>query len=225
MKYFRNKFHSREDFILNRVKGKKVLDLGCIDHDLSSRNTGQWLHEHIRKQAAYVLGLDNESKYILQLQQEGYNVQYADVSNYDLHKTFDIIIAGELIEHLPNPGSFLQCTKMHMRPDSLLILTTHNALSFSYFVQNLLLGKLPENPTHCACYSISNLERLLAMYDFTIVETCFSPRGDARLLLKGSLINRLSFLFRYTVQLLLGYLRPSIQDVISITAKKTTKRE
>src|ERR1035437_6095364 len=103
-------FH-RAAFIAALAKGKRVLDIGCVNHTLSTRNQSHWLHGLLRQQAAYLVGLDYESEPIEALRKEGYNVLCADATAFNLHEQFDLVIAGEIIEHLTCPGKILECAK------------------------------------------------------------------------------------------------------------------
>ncbi len=51
---------------------------------------------------------------------------------------FDIIIAGEIIEHLGCPGAFLRSTRFIMNTKTDLILTTPNVFSLKLFFHTSL---------------------------------------------------------------------------------------
>ena len=77
--------------------------------------------------------MDYEADEIEKLKAAGYNVVSADATHFDLQQKFDAIVAGELIEHLSNPGLFLDCSSRHLQNNGLLILTTPNANCLIYF--------------------------------------------------------------------------------------------
>ena len=114
----------RRKFILPYIRGKKVLDLG--PGDISDR----FLHKFVVKHAKSTVGLELFKKRADQLNKVGYNIKVGNAQDYNLKEKFDVIIAGDLIEHLTNFEGFLESTKKHMNKDSRLILNTPNAFSF-----------------------------------------------------------------------------------------------
>ena len=71
-----------------------------------------------------------------------------------------------LIEHLSNPGKFLDCAKRHLRRKGYLLLTTPNARH----PQLWLVQKF--NPNHVQLYSLKILRNLLKRHGFEIVSSC-----------------------------------------------------
>lgn len=167
------------------VRGKRVLDVGCVDHDLSNRRKSVWLHKLLHECAASVTGLDYDAKNVDQLVREGYTAVCADATNFDLGQNFDVVVAGELIEHLANPAGFLACAKRHLVPDGLLVLTTPNAQGLCYCLQNLILGHELENPDHVCFYTPRTLACLLRKCGFEMVNAVYiagmRPQGHERL--------------------------------------------
>jgi len=133
--------------ILKYVAGKKVLDLGCVQHSSNKATRADWLHGIISKYASYCLGVDLLEKEVKKLNELGYNIICADVEKMDLpEKDFDVIVAGELIEHLANPGLFLENCRNHLKDDGLLIITTPNPFCFIHFRRSILCI-VPKNLT------------------------------------------------------------------------------
>lgn len=63
------------------------------------------------------------------LRSDGYNVRLMDAESLRLGEKFDVVIAGEIIEHLPNPGRFLERARAHLADGGELIVTVPNARS------------------------------------------------------------------------------------------------
>lgn len=175
----------RYNMISNLCRGKRVLDVGCIDHDLSNRQKSIWIHKLLHECAASVTGLDYDAKNVDQLNREGYTAVCADATNFDLGQIFDVVVAGELIEHLANPAGFLACTKKHLALNGLLILTTPNAQGLMYCLQNLILGHELENPDHVCFYTPRTLASLLRKCGFEMIKVAYiagmRPQGHDRL--------------------------------------------
>ena len=49
-----------------------------------------------------------------------------------LGRKFDVIVTGEILEHLPNQGLFLENAERHLKKKGVQILTTPNALALPY---------------------------------------------------------------------------------------------
>ena len=62
---------SRSTFIAELARGKRVLDIGCVNHTLSTRQTGYWLHGILREHASHLVGLDYEKEPVEALRKEG----------------------------------------------------------------------------------------------------------------------------------------------------------
>lgn len=156
---------TRIEWIIKYCKGKDVLDVGCFGF-LANKNFKEpenWLHREITKHAKSVLGIDILRENIKWARKKGYNIVYGDAEKFSLPSKFDVIVAGELIEHLSNPGLFLSCVKAHLRPGGIFVLTTPNA----FFPSSILLDKHP--PDHVQLYSKRILKQLLEANEFEIV--------------------------------------------------------
>jgi hypothetical protein len=117
--------------------GKTVLDLGAMDETAfqSKRGKGTWLHEELGRVAATLIGLDNSSVVPESGLRTGERsiIHRGDV--HDLEEFLrrhavapDVIVAGELIEHVPNPLAFLQgLVATPSLSGKTLVLTTPNA--------------------------------------------------------------------------------------------------
>ena len=86
---------NRCKYIPTLVKGLRVLDIGCVEHNLENRKHGHWLHDRLIQSASSVLGLDYEEEQVEQMKREGYHVVAADATDFSLSQEFDAIVAGE----------------------------------------------------------------------------------------------------------------------------------
>jgi SAM-dependent methyltransferase len=131
------------------------------------------LHFELEKICSDLWGLDADRRGIEILESHGSKqILQGDLerlSEVPLDKTFDVIVAGEIIEHLNNPGLFLNGVKKFMSKDSILLLTTINAycaMRFFYYGARGKRGKAePVHPDHVAYYSYSTLKLLLERHD------------------------------------------------------------
>ena len=168
----------RVDLIRQLCKGKKVLHLGCTNYPYTqdSIDNGMLLHFELEKIASDLWGMDFDQEGIDILIAKGSKqIVRGDLENLDmleLNETFDVIVAGEIIEHLDNPGLFLNGIKRFLKPDARLILTTINAycgMRFAYYGIRGKSGKFePVHPDHVAYYSYSTLSRLLERHELHV---------------------------------------------------------
>ena len=119
----------REDVIIPLVKNKNVLDCGGIDHwaMLLKQRQGVWLHEVIARHAKSVVGIDILETAVEEVAKQGkYTFMVANVENLPFHNEFDVIIAGEIVEHIYNMGLFLDSAWRSLNGDGILVITTPN---------------------------------------------------------------------------------------------------
>jgi 2-polyprenyl-3-methyl-5-hydroxy-6-metoxy-1,4-benzoquinol methylase len=167
----KNKFYGLFDIILPYIKDKEVLDIGCVNHDSKLKDDPLWVHGFLKRHSN-VLGVDILQEEVEKLKKDGYNVICGDAETMDLGKRYDVIVAGELIEHLSNQGLFLNNCKKHLTTNGLLILTTPHTFNLRYSIMNLFL--LRDNPKVCqehTCqYSPQTIRELLERNGFDIVK-------------------------------------------------------
>ena len=111
----------------------EVMDLGCVDsrparHDAAARieYKANLLHKRIAAHNPKTLGVDIDDEGVKILNAQGMNVIVADVETMDLRRQFDTIVAGEIIEHLENPGRSLRNLRKHLKPGGTIIISTPN---------------------------------------------------------------------------------------------------
>lgn len=150
------------------VKDKFVLDLGFASE--------LRVHDFFRKHAAYVVGWDINKKMITTLRKKGYdNISCVDVQDLTCHGEcyrfcFDVVYAGNLIEHLDNFDNFLQNVWNNLKEDGFFVLETPNGYALQNFVAILLKGERIVNKDHVCWFDIQTLSQLLDRYGFRVVK-------------------------------------------------------
>lgn len=170
----------KNEFIVSKCSGKSVLDLGCIDHSyLVALSLGdKWLHKQICSVATKVTGLDILAEDATELNKHGYNIVVGNAENFDLLEKFDVIVAGDLIEHLSNIGLFLRAVKRHMHKDSIFIFTTPNPFNFEQTVSAIFQNVIHVNEQHAVwlnpnvCWELVRRENF-KITDFRWIDTRF----------------------------------------------------
>jgi 2-polyprenyl-3-methyl-5-hydroxy-6-metoxy-1,4-benzoquinol methylase len=123
----------RSEAILELVRGPVVLDVGCTDHTVKLGKP-QWVHGRLRERFDDVHGVDINGENLAAMRGEGFdNLYEQSAEDLDLGIKFDTIVAGEVIEHLANPGKFLAAARDHLAPDGRIVLSTPYAFSLQYF--------------------------------------------------------------------------------------------
>lgn len=130
----------------------RVLDVGCVQHTLAGKDWedppfGTFLHADLVRHADHVTGIDIVEEDVRQMAQAGFDVRVGDAQDFGLDETFDVIVAGELIEHLENPGDFLECCRDHLSKDGAVILTTPNPHNLKFALWSLLGKTVNEEHT------------------------------------------------------------------------------
>ena len=155
------------------IAGKKVLDLGCVRHSIEETEKDEWLHGIIIKEAASVIGVDYLEKEVEELNKRGFNVVCANVETMDLNDKYELIVAGDLIEHLNNFGHFLERVRCHLQPDGTFILTTPNPVNVMRFFSVLFRGEAGANPEHTCWFTEQVLQQLVERYGMYIDEIAY----------------------------------------------------
>lgn len=145
----------RETFILERCKGKRVVNFGCASGAL---------HTRIKAVAADVYGVDKVAPADLLIDLD-------DPLNLSLESlpAAEVYVCGEILEHLANPGYCLGQLRGAMGPGSTLLITVPNAFS-SVARDHLRKGRENINIDHVCWYSWRSLRTLVERYGFTVVE-------------------------------------------------------
>jgi len=144
------------------------------------------LHFELEKKACELYGFDFDQDGLdILAAAGGKNLFRADLERLEdvaLDQTFDVIIAGEIIEHLSNPGLFLHGVKRFMNARTVLIITTINAYCGMRFLIYGLRGKgglnEPVHPDHASYYSFRTLSLMLEREDLCVTEFCFYDIGS-----------------------------------------------
>ena len=173
----------RCDFIVNRCRAKRVLHLGCTDwpYTETKRTNGALLHARLQSVTSSLVGVDLDAEGIACLQKLGFSDVYADNAECLAHpevcrRSYDVIVAGEIIEHLECPGKFLRSIQSLMDEQTELILTTVNAYClFRYFYY--LLGREEIHPDHNYYFSPRVLCRLVSRCGLDVTDFCFYRVG------------------------------------------------
>lgn len=178
----------RVTFLKENCVGKKVLHLGCTDYPYTQLaiDNEKLLHFELQEIADELYGFDFDEKGIKILENHNvknlYKADLENLQNVELDEKFDVIVAGEMIEHLSNPGLFLSGIQRFMSKDTKLLITTINAYMGMRFWIYGLRGRggsfEPVHPDHVAYYSYSTLSLLIKRENLRVNEFLFYNLGE-----------------------------------------------
>jgi SAM-dependent methyltransferase len=163
------------------VKGKCVLHVGCSDFPITeerirSRNL---LHIKLQDSAKEVIGIDLSEEGIGILKTFGIdNVFVMDAEDIKLTTSFDTILGGDVLEHMNNPGKFLEKASRLLNPNGEIILGVPSALT----INNLKcwLGRWEQvHSDHTFYFSPKTLSTLCSRYGLLPTKLIFTvqPQG------------------------------------------------
>jgi SAM-dependent methyltransferase len=218
----------RTAFVASCVRDKDVVDIGFVDESrmVVKQARGAWLHAQVAASATSAVGLDADEEGVRLARELGFTAYAADCQSASsvaaLHlEPADLVLAGELLEHLDQPGAFLEAVKILLKPGGQLLITTPNGPSLTNFLSSLMYRELV-NPDHVAWYSWHTVQTLLQRHAWNVVELAYygfpcvpaapaASRGERRRARAFNTYQRLAApLFR---------LRPTLADGLIVVAE------
>ena len=165
----------RLECIEQKARGKVVFDLGALDETAleSKKERGSWLHARLCGSAKRVVGIDNSALLPTEGLETASNGKIVHADIYDLSPVVekfgrpDIVVVGELIEHLPDTLGWLRSVKQNSALTGVeLIFSTPNACSW----HNLLIGLTGRESTHPDHLQIYSYKTLRTLFDRAEIE-------------------------------------------------------
>ena len=126
---------------------------------------GKWIHARLAAVAESIVGLDQSEEGVSWAREQGFEAHAVDAQSQDAVAALalepaDVVVAGEIIEHLDAPGPFLRSMRPLLKPDGLLVVTTPNAYRLLNFLAPASGSELI-HPDHTAWHSPHTLRNLL----------------------------------------------------------------
>ena len=166
---FRRSPVDRISFITDLVYGKRTLDIGCVTHDATYAALAEWLHGHVAKAASYCLGLDILEPDVELLRAQGYNVRCHDITRSPVSEKFDVIVCGEIAEHIGNIDCLLANCRTCLEPEGRLVLTTPYPWFLGVTLRHSMRGAyFPGSVDHVAWYDLSNIAELAIRHGYEL---------------------------------------------------------
>ncbi len=192
----------KDNYIIQQCSNKKVLHVGCTDYPFfeESLKNQSLLHTKLVTIAQDVIGIDIAIEDVLKMQQLGYDVRVIDahdMSSHNFPEKFDVIVLGDVIEHLTNPGMVLTEAKKLLAPDGKIIISVPNAFGIVRFLKSFF-GYEQVHQDHVAYYSSGTLETFAQNLELEILDMAwyrFEVRDRRFIVYFAALIERLFTIF------------------------------
>lgn len=168
--------------LLRFCENKTVLHVGFIGewHKLGGDLREMEFYKLVHA-SRYCVGLDINRKGINYFRRRGFNVECGNAETFLFNNGFEVIYACDLIEHLDNPGRFLDSCFSNLKPGGALILTTNNPYGLGVTLRNLLsLSDKGIIADHAAFFSPKNLKELLNRRGYDFEHVYFYTNLDRR---------------------------------------------
>jgi 2-polyprenyl-3-methyl-5-hydroxy-6-metoxy-1,4-benzoquinol methylase len=159
--------------IVELTHGPHVLHVGCCNNrrPLTDGEWADWAHQALVDAGFDVLGCDINDEGLAWMREYGYDVVHMDAEHLESERRFDSIVAGELIEHIDNPGLFLAGCARLLEPGGRLVLSTPNPFSAFYSLIFLKGGNgRPFHPEHTGWFCGQTLSQRLERAGFQVEE-------------------------------------------------------
>jgi SAM-dependent methyltransferase len=137
--------------------GKRVLDVGCRYGAL----TRSYLEGN------EVVGVDVDREALAEAAKLGIETHWADADAAlpFPDESFDVVVAGELLEHIRDPAGLVDEARRVLRPGGRIVASVPNGFRLKHRLR-FLAGREPEeDPTHLHLFSERAVRRLLADWE------------------------------------------------------------
>ena len=120
----------RIPWLVEQCRGKRVIHVGFADAGFREEQgrAGSWLHGHLAEVATSLVGLDFDGPGVQAALDGGFAAHLVDCTDPAAVAALalepaDVVLAGEVIEHLGAPGPFLEAMAQLCAPGGTLIVS------------------------------------------------------------------------------------------------------
>jgi 2-polyprenyl-3-methyl-5-hydroxy-6-metoxy-1,4-benzoquinol methylase len=175
----------------------KLLDIGFAEHGIEFAKQPDWFHRKLRSFTNHtIFGLDINEKVVREISAltKYENLVAGDATNPSLiiaGGEFDVIHAGDVIEHLSNLGGFLEFCKNNLANGGRIVITTPNPCTYAAY-QTWREHGILANMEHTCWITPTNMNELCRRTNLTFSESHYSM--NKRKTLKNRI--RQNFMFK-----------------------------
>lgn len=166
----------RFEFLRDLGAGRRVVHVGFVDAGCAGANAqaGAWLHEHLARDARELIGLDVDAAGVGRARAQGYEAHVVDCRDAESVRALglapaDVVIAGEIIEHLDDAGAFLDGLHVLLADGGLLAVTTPNATGLVNAFASLANYEV-NHPDHVTMFTCRTLDAMLRRHGWEPID-------------------------------------------------------
>lgn len=164
---------NRSKYFTELCRNKRILDIGCGGHDIGLMDSPGWLHGQLANVAASCMGLEQNDQAVAEMRARGLDVENVDICALDaalpFAGDFEVVVAGEVIEHLSSPQALFEFAAVALRRGGELVISTPNPYA-PWRVRRGRRHELWENLDHVVYAFPSGILELAARTGFDLVE-------------------------------------------------------
>jgi SAM-dependent methyltransferase len=164
------------EIVIPIVRGRSVLDVGSIGHSYVGRGGYKtWNFAILQQYAAKIKGFDVLSDDVALARADGFDIEVGNAETYLTSEPYEVVFAGDLIEHLSNPGMFLNCSYRNLVNGGALVFSTPNTYSLAKLVRVVmrLTNEPPVNPEHTFYFTPQTLQQLVVRHGFRVEKVAY----------------------------------------------------
>lgn len=167
----------RIDYLVGLARGRRVIHVGFVDTGCRTmqERANSWLHAHLDEVATSLVGIDVDDLGVKDAEAAGFEAYAADCRVPEELEALglapaQVVIAGEVIEHVDDPGAFLAGLHTLVAPGGQLVVTTPNAYGLFNVLASLAHREI-NHPDHVLMFTWQTLTNLASRYGWAPVET------------------------------------------------------
>ncbi|MBM3662110.1 MAG: class I SAM-dependent methyltransferase [Actinobacteria bacterium] len=164
----------RVPFLVDAVRCRRAAHVGFVDagcwqlHERLDR----WIHAHLDRAAAHLIGVDIDAAGVERARSNGFEAYVADCRDGAALAALpvdpvEVVVAGEVIEHVDEPGPFLAGLRSLTESGGRLVLTTPNASGLLNSAA-AVAGFEVNHPDHVVAFTWFTLSNLLERHGWTV---------------------------------------------------------
>lgn len=158
----------RIEWLTAQCVGKRVIHVGFADAGfrLEQGRAGRWLHGHLHEVAGELVGIDADPAGVAAATEDGFETYVVDCTDAAAVAALgiepaDVVLAGEVIEHVSAPGLFLDAMHHLCKPEGILIVTTPNAYGLINVAASITRRVEINHPDHVVMFTWRTLTELM----------------------------------------------------------------
>lgn len=167
----------RIEYLVDLSRGRRVIHVGFVDTGCRTMNqeAEAWLHAHLDAVTTSLVGIDVDEIGVKDAEAAGYEAYVADCRDPDELEALglapaQLVIAGEVIEHLDDPGAFLSGLQTLVAPGGQLVVTTPNSYGLFNVAASLARREI-NHPDHVVMFTWRTLTNMASRHGWEPVET------------------------------------------------------